>query len=45
MSNPKVEVAYLRKLLESWARAVRRKDIEKVVAHHSKDILMFDVEL
>ena len=30
-------------LIERWARAVRAKDIEGVLAHHADDIVMFDV--
>lgn len=30
-------------LIENWAKAVRNKDIEKILAHHANDIVMFDV--
>lgn len=30
-------------LIDNWAKAVRAKDIHKVLAHHSDDILLFDV--
>ena len=33
----------IRALIENWARAVRNKDLDKILAHHSQDILMFDV--
>ena len=33
----------IRKLLDNWAAAVRNKDIDKIVAHHSVDFIMFDV--
>ena len=33
----------IRQLIEDWTLAVRRKDIEKILARHSKDIIMFDV--
>jgi ketosteroid isomerase-like protein len=33
----------IRKLLEKWAKAVRARDIAGVVAHHTDDVLMFDV--
>jgi len=33
----------IRELVESWARAVRAKDLDGILAHHSADILMFDV--
>jgi uncharacterized protein (TIGR02246 family) len=30
-------------LVENWARAVRNKDLDGILANHSPDILMFDV--
>jgi ketosteroid isomerase-like protein len=30
-------------LVEHWARAVRTKNLEGILAYHSPDILMFDV--
>ena len=33
----------IRELIENWAQAVRNKDIEKILAHHSEDIVMYDV--
>ncbi len=33
----------IRQLVEEWALAVRNKDIDKILAHHSSDIVMFDV--
>lgn len=33
----------IRALIENWAKAVRAKDINKILAHHSSDFLMFDV--
>jgi pimeloyl-ACP methyl ester carboxylesterase len=35
--------AQIRLLVENWARAVRAKDITRVVADHTDDVLMFDV--
>lgn len=35
--------AIIRKLIEDWASAVRAKDFEDILAHHSDDMLMFDV--
>ena len=35
--------AAIRALIESWAKAVRSKDIDGIIANHSPDILMFDV--
>jgi uncharacterized protein (TIGR02246 family) len=33
----------VRQLIESWAAAVRDEDLERILAHHSEDMLMFDV--
>ena len=33
----------IRDLIENWAKAVREKNIEGILANHSSDILMFDV--
>ena len=33
----------IRQLVENWAKAVRNKDIDAILAHHSKDIVMYDV--
>ena len=33
----------IRKLIENWANAVRNKDLDGILAHHSPDVLMFDV--
>lgn len=35
--------AAIRALVENWARAVRAKDLAGILAHHSTDMLMFDV--
>ena len=35
--------AVIRDLIENWARAVRNKDMDGILANHSPDILMFDV--
>ena len=35
--------AAIRDLLETWASAVRAKDYERILAHHSPALLMFDV--
>jgi ketosteroid isomerase-like protein len=37
--------AEVRALVESWAQAVRDMDMDKIIAHHTEDILMFDVPL
>lgn len=33
----------IRKLIETWARAVHEGDLGQVTAHHTDDIVMFDV--
>ncbi|HXS36901.1 MAG TPA: nuclear transport factor 2 family protein [Flavipsychrobacter sp.] len=33
----------IRQLVEDWAKAVRNKDINGILAHHSDDIVMYDV--
>ncbi|WP_062430260.1 YybH family protein [Herbidospora daliensis] len=33
----------IRKLIETWARAVHDGDLEQVTAHHTDDVVMFDV--
>jgi ketosteroid isomerase-like protein len=33
----------IRTLVEAWARAVREKDMDGVLAHHTDDISMYDV--
>jgi uncharacterized protein (TIGR02246 family) len=35
--------AEIRALIERWAEAVQRRDLEAVVADHAPDMLMFDV--
>lgn len=37
------EEAEVRKVVEEWARAVRRKDLPGILRNHSPDVLMFDV--
>jgi uncharacterized protein (TIGR02246 family) len=44
MSDDSDEVG-IRELLEDWARAVRAKDMDGVLAHHVEDIVMFDVPM
>jgi uncharacterized protein (TIGR02246 family) len=36
------EVA-IRRIIEGWAKAVRAKDINGVIAHHTDDVVMYDV--
>jgi ketosteroid isomerase-like protein len=33
----------IRELIENWALAVRNKDIDAILAHHSDNIVMYDV--
>jgi ketosteroid isomerase-like protein len=35
--------AAIRKIVEDWAAAVRRRDLPAVLLNHSTDVLMFDV--
>ncbi|MDB4919690.1 MAG: glyoxalase/bleomycin resistance protein/dioxygenase [Mucilaginibacter sp.] len=37
--------AQIRMLIENWAAAIRNKDIDGILAHHSADLVMFDVPL
>ncbi len=39
----RTDEAQIRELVESWAAAVRHKDMEAILAHHAPDMLMFDV--
>ena len=42
-SNSTTHEAAIRELVETWARAVRAKDLDGILANHSTDMLMFDV--
>jgi len=33
----------IKQLVENWAKAVRNKDIDEILAHHSPDFVMYDV--
>jgi ketosteroid isomerase-like protein len=35
--------AAIRNVVESWASAVRRRDVDGILQNHSSDIVMFDV--
>ena len=39
----KDEELAVRRLIENWAAAVRAKDVHGVVAHHTDDVVMYDV--
>jgi uncharacterized protein (TIGR02246 family) len=41
--NYSEDEAVVRKVIESWAAAVRRQDLEGILENHSSDIVMFDV--
>ncbi len=41
--NCDADLAAIRDLIESWAKAVRAKDYRGILARHSADMLMFDV--
>ena len=43
LSGKNVNEVQIRELIENWAKAVRNKDMEGILAHHSKDIVMYDV--
>jgi uncharacterized protein (TIGR02246 family) len=42
-NNPATDEAAIRTLVENWARAVRARDSDGILANHSADMLMFDV--
>ena len=42
-SNTTTDEAMIRELVEDWARAVRARDFDGILAHHSAEMLMFDV--
>src|SRR5499426_356543 len=41
--NRKTDEGAIRDLVENWARAVRTKNLDGILANHSTDMLMFDV--
>ncbi len=42
-SDRTTDEARIRGIVENWARAVRTKNIDGILANHSSDVLMFDV--
>jgi uncharacterized protein (TIGR02246 family) len=42
-SNVASNEEQIRQLINDWAKAARARDMEGVLAHHSKDLVMFDV--
>jgi ketosteroid isomerase-like protein len=43
MVSEKSEEIAIRRVIEDWASAVRARDINGVIAHHTDDVLMYDV--
>lgn len=43
MQHGSEDEAAIRSVIESWAAAVRRKDIPAILQNHSSDFVMFDV--
>jgi ketosteroid isomerase-like protein len=43
--NKATDEAQIRALVESWAKAVRAKDMDGALSHHARDFLMFDVPM
>ena len=35
--------AAVRRVIEDWAEAVKRRDLDGVLRHHAPDVVMFDV--
>ena len=42
MSARTTDETMIRELVENWARAVRTKNLDGILANHSPEILMFD---
>jgi uncharacterized protein (TIGR02246 family) len=42
-SNSHSKETQIRKLVENWAKAVREGNMQGVLAHHTDDVVMFDV--
>ncbi len=43
LTSSKENEPQIRQLVENWAKAVRNRDIETILANHSDDIVMYDV--
>lgn len=41
--RPGNEARRIKVLLEAWAEAVRRHDVPAILAHHDRDMVMFDL--
>ncbi len=42
-NNKTTDETQIRELIETWAKSVRDRDIDGILAHHAFDILLFDV--
>ncbi|MGH7203038.1 MAG: YybH family protein, partial [Candidatus Levyibacteriota bacterium] len=42
MDSEKI-IEEIRELIEQWTEAILHEDMDKILAHHAKDIMMFDV--
>jgi uncharacterized protein (TIGR02246 family) len=42
-NSPTTDEIAVRELIEDWAKAVRARDIDGILADHATDVLMFDV--
>jgi uncharacterized protein (TIGR02246 family) len=42
-SSPKTEEAQIRQVVDSWARALRAKDLSGLMSHYTPDVLVFDL--
>lgn len=45
MGESTTDEAQVRTIIDNWAQAVRAQDFDRVLRHHSDDILLFDVPL
>jgi ketosteroid isomerase-like protein len=43
MNNTTNNAEIIRQLVYDWAKAVRNRDIDAILAHHADDLVMFDV--
>jgi ketosteroid isomerase-like protein len=43
MAGNEDNTARVKKIIEDWVAAVRRRDINGILKHHASDIVMFDV--
>lgn len=45
LMNSKKDIKEIKALIEKWSEAVRSQDIDRILANHAKDMVMFDVPL